>query len=93
MSHDTVAAPPVRFNFARHLLDLNAARAAKTALIDDQGTLSYGQLADAVPFGDHHPYSKGDLQFLRRLAQDHSARLITTSKDHVRLRCDGIGAV
>lgn len=48
MSHDTVAAPPVRFNFARHLLDLNAARAAKTALIDDQGTLSYGQLADAV---------------------------------------------
>ncbi len=48
MSHDTVAAPPVRFNFARHLLDLNAGRAAKTALIDDQGTLSYGQLADAV---------------------------------------------
>ncbi|MGX5648987.1 benzoate-CoA ligase family protein [Hydrogenophaga borbori] len=48
MSHDTVAAPPVRFNFARHLLDLNAARAGKAALIDDQGTLSYGQLADAV---------------------------------------------
>lgn len=48
MSPDTVAAPPARFNFARHLLDLNAARAAKSALIDDQGTLSYGQLADAV---------------------------------------------
>lgn len=47
-----------------------------------------GQLADAVPFGDHHPYSKGDLQFLRRLAQDHSARLVTTSKDHVRLPFD-----
>ncbi len=48
MSPDTVAAPPARFNFARHLLDLNATRAGKTALIDDQGTLSYGQLADAV---------------------------------------------
>ncbi|MFN4185793.1 MAG: tetraacyldisaccharide 4'-kinase [Hyphomonas sp.] len=44
-----------------------------------------GHLADAVPFADHHPYGKGDLQFLRRLAQEHSARLITTSKDHVRL--------
>ncbi|MEA5413117.1 tetraacyldisaccharide 4'-kinase, partial [Synechococcus sp. BA-120 BA3] len=43
-----------------------------------------GQVADAVPFADHHPYTKGDLQFLRSLARDHGARLITTSKDHVR---------
>ncbi len=42
------AAPPERFNFARHLLTLNAGRAEKTALIDDQGTLSYGELADQV---------------------------------------------
>ena len=42
------AAPPERFNFARHLLELNAGRAKKTALIDDQGSLTYGQLADQV---------------------------------------------
>ncbi|MDO8905261.1 benzoate-CoA ligase family protein [Hydrogenophaga sp.] len=42
------AAPPDRFNFARHLMDLNAGRADKTALIDDAGTLTYGQLADQV---------------------------------------------
>ena len=48
MTAPTVAAPPARFNFARHLIERNAARAAKTALIDDQGRLSYGELADAV---------------------------------------------
>lgn len=44
-----------------------------------------GEVADAVPFADHHPYKAGDLQFLRSLARDHGARLVTTSKDHVRL--------
>jgi len=48
MTAPTVAAPPARFNFARHLIERNAARASKTALIDDQGRLSYGELADAV---------------------------------------------
>ena len=43
-----VAAPPSRFNFAQHLLALNADRAAKAAFIDDAGTLSYGDLADRV---------------------------------------------
>ena len=47
MPHET-AAPPERFNFARHLIALNAGRAGKTALIDDAGTLTYGQLADQV---------------------------------------------
>ncbi|MEY4980118.1 MAG: Benzoate--CoA ligase [Pseudomonadota bacterium] len=42
------AAPPEHFNFARHLIALNACRADKTALIDDAGRLSYGQLADQV---------------------------------------------
>ncbi|QCB44685.1 benzoate-CoA ligase family protein [Hydrogenophaga sp. PAMC20947] len=42
------AAPPERFNFARHLIDLNAERSGKVALIDDQGTLTYGQLAEQV---------------------------------------------
>ncbi|ABI77857.1 tetraacyldisaccharide 4'-kinase [Hyphomonas neptunium ATCC 15444] len=47
-----------------------------------------GNVSDAVPFGDHHPYTKGDVQFLRSLAHDHGARLITTTKDHVRLPLD-----
>ncbi|MFZ5543011.1 MAG: benzoate-CoA ligase family protein [Pseudomonadota bacterium] len=45
---DLPAPPPERFNFAGHLLALNAARAAKPAYIDDAGSLSYGALADQV---------------------------------------------
>ncbi|HYP30269.1 MAG TPA: benzoate-CoA ligase family protein [Burkholderiaceae bacterium] len=45
---DGVTAPPDAFNFARHLLEQNAARAAKTAFIDDQGALSYGALDERV---------------------------------------------
>ena len=41
-------APPERFNFAQHLIALNAGRAEKTAYIDDHGTPSYGALADRV---------------------------------------------
>jgi benzoate-CoA ligase len=48
MTDTSTAAPPERFNFARHLLALNAGRPDKTALIDDAGTLSYGELADQV---------------------------------------------
>ena len=40
---------------------------------------------DAVPFGDHHTYSDRDLNYLRALASDHGAQLITTEKDFVRL--------
>lgn len=43
------------------------------------------ELADSIPFADHHPYSPGDLRYLRELAAESGARLITTSKDHVRL--------
>jgi benzoate-CoA ligase len=43
-----VASPPERFNFAQHLLALNASRADKAAYIDDAGRLSYGQLAERV---------------------------------------------
>ena len=45
-----VAVPPPgeRFNFAQHLLACNTERPAKTAFIDDLGTLSYGQLGDRV---------------------------------------------
>ncbi len=40
--------PPARFNFAAHLLATNAERAGKTAFIDDQGRLTYGQLDEQV---------------------------------------------
>ena len=43
-----VAAPGDTFNFAQHLLELNERRAAKTAYVDDHGTLTYGRLADRV---------------------------------------------
>jgi benzoate-CoA ligase len=39
------AALPPRFNFADHLFDLNGARDAKLAYFDDEGSLTYGELA------------------------------------------------
>ena len=42
-------------------------------------------VADAVPFPDHHVYSVSDLEYLRQLATDYGANLITTEKDFVRL--------
>ncbi len=44
-----VVPPPGEvFNFAQHLLACNVARADKAAFIDDQGTLTYGQLDERV---------------------------------------------
>ena len=43
-----VQAPAELFNFAQHLLDVNAARAAKTAFVDDLARISYGELAERV---------------------------------------------
>ena len=43
-----VQPPESTFNFAQHLLAANAKRADKTALIDDAGQLTYGQLAEQV---------------------------------------------
>ncbi len=48
MNSPDVAAPGERFNFAQHLLAANAERADKAAFIDDQGSLSYGVLAERV---------------------------------------------
>lgn len=45
-------------------------------------------LRDSVPFPDHHRYSDGDMRYLRRLAKDHSAHLITTEKDYARLSAE-----
>jgi benzoate-CoA ligase len=40
--------PPERFNFAHHLIELNAARSAKVALIDDAGATTYGEQASPL---------------------------------------------
>lgn len=45
-------------------------------------------LRDSVPFADHHAFTDGDMRYLRRLAHDHSAHLITTEKDYARLPTD-----
>ncbi len=42
--HTTHRALPERFNFARHLLALNAGRASKMAYRDDHQEISYGEL-------------------------------------------------
>jgi benzoate-CoA ligase len=42
------AAPPERFNFAQHLIALNAGRVDKAAYVDDAARMSYGELADAI---------------------------------------------
>ena len=46
MSIENVAAPAEVFNYAQYLLQLNRGRADKIAYIDDQGSLSYGELDD-----------------------------------------------
>jgi benzoate-CoA ligase len=43
-----VAAPGERFNFAQHLIELNAGRPAKAAFVDDLGTVAYGELEDRI---------------------------------------------
>ena len=43
-----IQAPGPRFNFAEHLLQVNAGRAHKAAFIDDLGSVSYGELAERV---------------------------------------------
>ncbi|MEM9740337.1 MAG: tetraacyldisaccharide 4'-kinase [Pseudomonadota bacterium] len=40
---------------------------------------------DGVSFADHYVYKSGDLEFLKKLAADHGATLVTTEKDYVRL--------
>ena len=42
------SAPPVQFNFAQFLIAANNSRKEKTALIDDVGSLTYGEMADQI---------------------------------------------
>ncbi|WP_235953127.1 benzoate-CoA ligase family protein [Noviherbaspirillum galbum] len=47
--NNPMAAPlPQRFNFARYLLETNAGRAAKTAYVDDSGSMTYGELDQRI---------------------------------------------
>jgi benzoate-CoA ligase len=48
VAESVAPAPPLRFNFARHLLEVNQGRAARPAYIDDRTTLSYGGLEERV---------------------------------------------
>ena len=48
MNNAAVTPPPAAFNFAQHLLTVNAGRAAKAAFVDDLGSLSYGVLDERV---------------------------------------------
>jgi benzoate-CoA ligase len=43
-----ITAPSEQFNFAQFLLERNAQQADRCAFIDDQGTLSYGELSERV---------------------------------------------
>ena len=42
-------------------------------------------LAETVPYPDHHPYSEQDIDWLNELAAERNAKLLTTEKDAVRL--------
>ena len=42
------SSPPVDFNFAQHLIASNAHRGGKTALIDDVGAVTYGELTEQI---------------------------------------------
>ena len=43
-----VTPPPAEFNFAQHLIATNADRSGKTALIDDVGAITYGELTEQI---------------------------------------------
>ena len=47
-NHQAVSPPPEQFNFAAYLLGLNRVRPEKTAFIDDNGPISYGELDTRV---------------------------------------------
>ncbi len=46
------------------------------------------ELADSVPFPDHHAFTPSDISYLMKLSTERDARLVTTDKDFVRLPPD-----
>jgi benzoate-CoA ligase len=48
MSHPVAPSPGASFNFAQYLIECNAGRAQKIAFVDDDGAITYGELANRV---------------------------------------------
>ncbi len=48
MSHPVAPTPGAGFNFAQYLIECNADRAQKTAFVDDDGAITYGELTNRV---------------------------------------------
>jgi benzoate-CoA ligase len=69
--------PPTEFNFAQHLIAANATRANKTALIDDAGSLSYGEMAEKIR------HFAGGLQSLGLKREERVLLLMHDSSDWV----------
>ena len=51
----------------------------------DALTAHGADIREAVPYPDHHVYTPGDLKYLRALASERRAKLVTTEKDLARL--------
>ncbi len=44
------------------------------------------EIIERIRFPDHHPFSHSDAQWLLGLREDNGCMLVTTAKDHVRLK-------
>lgn len=80
----TVEAPPALFNFAAYLFQLNEARAAKTAYIDDTGTTTYGELDERA---------RRFASALRTLGVHPEERVLLVMLDTVELPVAFLGAL
>lgn len=54
----------------------------------DTLTALEAEVAESIPFADHHAYTEDDLRLLTQLAGERGATLITTEKDSARLSPD-----
>jgi len=64
-------------------------------VFDTFAAIGANVIVDA-PYPDHYHYTDGDIDWLRRLAKKHNARLATTEKDFMRLNAaqrDGVSVL
>ncbi|MDR6410623.1 benzoate-CoA ligase family protein [Paraburkholderia terricola] len=80
----TVEPPPALFNFAAYLFQLNQARAAKTAYIDDTGATTYGELENRA---------RRFASVLRTLGVHPEERVLLVMLDTVELPIAFLGAL
>jgi benzoate-CoA ligase len=78
------SALPDHFNFARHVLEINAGRHGKTAYIDDSRRLTYGELDERVRRCAAH---------LRKLGIAPEARLLLIMQDTIDMPVAILGAL